>query len=135
MPSVTTDALLFTREKDEILLIKRLNDPGKDMWALPGGYIELDEELEESVARELLEETGIDYREDWMQVGAYGAVNRDPRGRVIMVAFMAIVDKNDFVLKAGDDAKEVRWFLLNDLPELAFDHKLVIDEAHSMLFA
>jgi 8-oxo-dGTP diphosphatase len=131
-PAVTVDAVLFTESGSEVLLIKRKFEPGKGSWALPGGFIELDEELECAVARELLEETGVDYRGQWLQVGAYGSVNRDPRGRVIMVAFKAFVQKDAHPLKAGDDAAEAQWFEISRLPKLAFDHLEVIEQAKNI---
>lgn len=120
--SNTVDILLFTvdDEKNEdikklpekelkLLLIKRKKQPFKDSWAIPGGFIDMNESLEESAYRELKEETNIDnvYLE---QLYTYGDVNRDPRMRVISTSYMALVNKENLNPKAGDDAKEVAWF-------------------------
>ena len=128
-PCVTVDAVVFNLEITEVLLIQRKNEPGKGQWALPGGFIEIDEELEESVARELMEETGIDCPGPWKQVGAYGRVDRDPRGRVIMIAFTTLLNKDKNCLEAGDDAQDARWFSLKEIPEMAFDHPDVVKNA------
>lgn len=126
-PLVASDILLFTVIKDKlnILLIERLNEPYKGSWALPGGFVEGDESLEEAALRELNEETGIKdvYLE---QFHTFGDVDRDPRGRVISVAFYALVANKKTTLRAASDAKEVRWFEVEHLPKLAFDHRLVI---------
>lgn len=132
-PAVTVDVALFDVSGSEacgVLLIKRGEDPYKGLWALPGGFIEMDEELAESAARELWEETGIRMRPEALtEIGAYGGVKRDPRGRTIGVAFAAPVRKADHEARAGDDAAEARWFALDDLPELAFDHDEIIRDS------
>lgn len=127
-PAVTTDAILVAKQQDQIaiLLIQRGIDPYKGHWALPGGFIEMDEELEDACARELEEETGITGVQ-LQQLAAFGGVNRDPRGRTISVVFWAKVSSK-LKAKAGDDAQHAKWFSLNNLPPLAFDHQKVIQQ-------
>ncbi len=129
-PSVTVDIVLFmdTSPYPQVLLIRRKNPPFKDLWALPGGFLEMDESLQESALRELHEETGIS---DVVltQIGAYGEPDRDPRGRVITIAYMGIVQSDQQEAVAGSDAAEVSWFSTADLPMLAFDHKDIIIKA------
>ena len=123
-PMVTVDAAVFrfARNKASLLLIKRGNEPYKGHWAIPGGFIELDEELEHAVARELEEETGL-VNISLEQMHTFGTCGRDPRGRQITVVFMGIAGHGRDRLKPGDDAAEARWFDINKLPEdMAFDH-------------
>jgi len=124
-PMVTADALVFAvcGGRKSVLLIKRGNDPYKGLWALPGGFLEMDEELETAAARELFEETGIDGIK-LKQMHAFGTVGRDPRGRMITIVYTATLDK-EIEPKAGDDAAEAKWFDVQNLPELAFDHSEV----------
>lgn len=123
----TVDAIIIDKKtKSQILLIKRLNDPYKNCWALPGGFIEMDETLEESVIRETMEETSLSGIE-FEQFRIYGNPGRDPRGRNITLTFYGLCE-NPEQAKAGDDAGELKWFLLNDLPELAFDHQKMIND-------
>jgi 8-oxo-dGTP diphosphatase len=123
----TVDAIIIDSEtKSKILLIYRLNEPYKNCWALPGGFIEMDETLLDSVNRETLEETslsGIEFK----QFRTYGDPGRDPRGRNITVVFYGFCDDKDKAV-AGDDAKSLQWFNLSDLPELGFDHQQVIED-------
>lgn len=131
---VATDCVLFTILHDELklLLIKRKNEPFKGKFALPGGHVEKEENLEDSAARELEEETGVKSIH-LQQLKAYGDVGRDPRGRVITVAFLALVDGEKIKLQAGTDAEIARWFSAYELPELAFDHhKIVKDALHTL---
>ena len=123
---VTVDIVLFKVE-NQILLIKRKNDPFKDCWALPGGFVDENEDLEAAALRELEEETTIKL-EKLSQLGAYGKPFRDPRSHVVSVAYFTNVDKNT-VAKAADDAKEAQWFAITNLPELAFDHAEIIKDA------
>ena len=125
---VTVDVLVINKKTNEILLIKRLNEPFKDCWALPGGFVDENEDLEQAARRELFEETNIETAE-MTQIGAFGKPNRDPRGHMISVAYQTDLIENQIV-KAKDDAKETKWFSLNDLPDLAFDHLEII---HSIL--
>ena len=124
-PSVTVDAILISKQ-NSVLLIERSGEPFKGKWALPGGFIELDESLETACHRELEEETGLKV-DKLTQFKAYGAVDRDPRGRTISVIFYSFQDE-EAIPMAGDDAANAQWFPLSQLPELAFDHQLIIDE-------
>jgi 8-oxo-dGTP diphosphatase len=123
-PMVTADAVVFrlAEEKFWLLLIRRGNEPYKGDWAIPGGFVELDEELEDAAARELEEEAGLrGIRLEQMRT--FGAVGRDPRGRQITVVYMGIAEEGRDGLRAGDDAAEAKWFEIDDLPEnMAFDH-------------
>lgn len=129
---VTVDAVVFSDDQREVLLIQRRHDPFQGQWALPGGFVEDDEDLDTAVARELEEETGVQTR-GFRQVHTFGAPNRDPRGRAISVAYYVLVRQDDFQPQAATDAQAVRWFLLDDLPELAFDHADIINEAAKFL--
>lgn len=126
---VTVDVLLFrmVNGKQEILLIERLKEPFKDCWALPGGFVDPGEDLEDAAKRELLEETSI-VVESLRQLKAYGKPGRDPRGHTVSIIFNGTVTQ-DSVAKAQDDAKSVCWFPLDDLPPLAFDHEFIIKES------
>lgn len=124
-PAVTVDTILISKQ-NSVLLIQRSDEPFKGKWALPGGFIELDESLETACHRELEEETGLKVKQ-LTQFKAYGAVDRDPRGRTISVIFYSFQDK-EAIPMAGDDAANAQWFPLSQLPELAFDHQLIIDE-------
>ena len=132
-PAVTADCIVFAcqNEKTQVLLIKRGSEPCKDMWALPGGFMNIDESAEEAAIRELKEETGIDVKEV-TQVGAYSKVDRDPRERVITIAFYTVID-NPVKAVGQDDAKQAEWFTLDNLPTLAFDHSKILSAAIGML--
>jgi len=125
-PMVTVDALVFAvcGGRKSVLLIRRGNEPYKGLWAIPGGFLEMDEELEDAAKRELFEETGIEDVE-LRQMHTFGTLGRDPRGRQITVVFTGTVDK-EIEPAAGDDAAEAEWFDVENLPELAFDHDKVI---------
>ena len=130
-PAVTTDAVVFGFDGDKlnVLLIERGNQPFLGCWALPGGFIkEDDKSAEDSVYRELHEETNVDnlYLEEFK---TFSNSQRDPRERVITIAYFALVVKNNYKIKGGDDARKAEWFPIDNLPELAFDHKEIIDEA------
>lgn len=127
---VTVDALVLFKPDNgscEILLIKRGNPPFEGLYALPGGFPEMDELLADAAHRELKEETGIAGIE-LKQLGTFDAVDRDPRGRNISVAFYGFVTERA-IPNAGDDATEARWFCINSLPPLAFDHQTIIAKA------
>jgi 8-oxo-dGTP diphosphatase len=130
-PAVSADVVVLKRDstsnKTSILLIERLRDPFANCWALPGGFMEIDETIESTAIRELQEETGL-VVESIRQIGVFSAVDRDPRGRVLTVGFLAEVTGNPDVV-AADDAKSVHWFDLDDLPSLAFDHDVIIRQA------
>jgi 8-oxo-dGTP diphosphatase len=135
-PMVTVDAVVFgVAEEDlHILLIERRRDPFQGLWALPGGFIDMDEDLEASVRRELAEETGVTGIR-FEQLGAYGTPGRDPRGRTISIAYMALVNRDSHVPRGGDDAADARWFALHKLPQLAFDHASIVHDATAALRA
>ena len=129
-PSVTVDIVLLTDAlpHPQVLLIRRKNPPFKNLWALPGGFLEMDESLHESALRELHEETNISDVQ-LTQIGAFGKPNRDPRGRVITIAYLGIVKSEQQKAVAGSDASEVAWFSTSNLPQLAFDHNDIIKKA------
>lgn len=125
-PSVTTDCVIFgydTKEGLSVLLIKRGIDPFKDHWAFPGGFIKMDEDAETGARRELREETSLETAHI-EQFGCFSEVNRDPRERVITIAYYALVKKSDVV--GGDDASEAHWFPIDNVPPLAFDHDRIL---------
>jgi len=133
-PAITTDVVIFTvrTEKLEVLLIRRKIEPFKDRWAIPGGFLNMDEDLDTCAARELQEETGI--REVYLeQLYTFGKVGRDPRERVVSVAYFALAPMQDQTIRAGDDAAETRWFAVDDLPNLAFDHQDILNLARQRL--
>ncbi len=126
-PAVTVDVILITENKvPEILFIQRKNNPFQNLWAFPGGFLDMDEDLETAAKRELQEETGIE-NIDITQFKTYGAPDRDPRGRTVSVVFYAFL-KNKPEAVAMDDAKDAKWFNISELPELAFDHQQIVDE-------
>ncbi|MFN6945172.1 MAG: NUDIX domain-containing protein [Cytophagaceae bacterium] len=129
-PSVTTDCVIFgyNNPKLYILLIKRRNEPFAGKWALPGGYVDIKESCENAAVRELQEETGLKIL-DLKQLKTFSEVSRDPRERTISVVFYGETRIKESETKAGDDATEAKWFHIYDLPELAFDHKKIIDYA------
>lgn len=127
-PAVTVDVAIFmpTNGNHKILLIERAQEPYKGLYALPGGFVEIQETLEEAAQRELEEETGLKTLQ-LTQVHTFSDPDRDPRGRVISTCFAAVLmDANQLDLRAGSDAADVGWFVINELPALAFDHGLVI---------
>ncbi len=129
-PMVTVDIVVFTVKNGDlnILLVKRKFNPFKGKWALPGGFIREKEEIKKAAARELEEETGVSgvYLE---QLYTFGEVKRDPRGRVITVAYFALVPDDKFRLRASYDAEDVQFFSTKSLPLLAFDHKEILQYA------
>lgn len=127
-PAVTTDCVILTFHEDKlkILLIKRGIEPFKGMWALPGGFMKIDESAEECAIRELTEETGV-RPEAIKQFHTFTAPGRDPRERVITIAFYALTKWQNAV--GADDAMFADWIPVNSLPPLAFDHKTIIDLA------
>ena len=127
-PAVTADCVVITRETEpKVLLIQRAIEPYKGCWAFPGGFMNMDETTEQCAIRELEEETGL--KLDIMhQIGAYSKVDRDPRGRTITVAYLAIIDK-PVQVNGQDDAAKAEWFPINNLPHLAFDHQEIMTDA------
>ena len=132
-PALGTDMLLFSHQTENIyiLLIERGNNPFQGFWAFPGGFVEEGESCEDAVLRELKEETGLSHT-DLHQIGTFSDPNRDPRGWIVTVAFASWVNMNDLNPVAGDDAKNVKWFSLYDLPQLAFDHSAILNKAISV---
>lgn len=135
-PAVTTDVVIFTIRDGQLklLLIKRGGDPYQGRWALPGGFIEMGEDLEAGARRELEEETGVSgvYLE---QLYTFGKPDRDPRERVISVAYYALIPSDQVRLQAATDAEAVGWFAFEELPPLAFDHDEIVTMAHQRLVA
>jgi 8-oxo-dGTP diphosphatase len=129
-PAVTTDCLIFSRSGNQLylLLIQRDSPPFEGKWAFPGGFVEIDENLDDAAYRELKEETGIVHT-SLFQFKTYGEVNRDPRGRTISIVYYGFINSDNDMSKAGSDARAVKWFSVNNLPELAFDHNEIITEA------
>ena len=127
-PMVTVDAVVFSLSKGRtrVLLVNRGKEPYKGKWAVPGGFIEIDEELEDAVARELKEETGLTGVQ-LEQMRTFGKCGRDPRGRQISIAFIGVATTGQDNINAGDDAAKAQWFDIEELPEdLAFDHDEMI---------
>ena len=132
-PAVTVDMILFAYQNNQltVLLIRRRNDPFKGKWALPGGFVGETEDLRDAVVRELKEETNVEnvYLE---QLYTFGQPERDPRTRVITVAYFALLSVDEVAqqhVQSGDDAGEARWWNIYALPELAFDHERILDYA------
>ena len=127
-PSVTTDCVIFgfdLKEGLSVLLVERGKEPFKGRWAFPGGFLEMDESAETGALREMKEETEFDAETGFLeQLGCFSDVDRDPRGRVITIAFYALVHKRE--VKGGDDARQARWFPITDIPSMAFDHEKIL---------
>jgi len=132
-PSYTVDAAIIAKLDRKVLLILRKHDPYAGKWAFPGGFMDMDETPEEAIVRELEEEThitGIELK----QFKTYGALGRDPRGRTISTLFIGFVEHStDVKAKGGDDAAEARWFPLDNVPDLAFDHGVIFKELEDYL--
>lgn len=127
-PAVTTDCVVFGKVGNDtkVLLIERGNEPYKGCWAFPGGFLNMDENAEQGALRELKEETGLDLK-NIKQIGAFSDVHRDPRSRVITIAYYAVTEISDVC--GSDDAAKAQWFSLNNIPPLAFDHDKILREA------
>lgn len=131
-PAVAVDCVVFGLDLDEdaleILLIQRSNEPFAHAWALPGGFMQMDETAGDAARRELEEETGVTdvYLE---QLYTFTDVARDPRGRVVSIAYYALAKLSDHRIRAATDAENVGWFGIHELPRLAFDHRVIIDTA------
>lgn len=138
-PAVTADCVVMTRKRlrvgddksgiavPQVLLIERGADPYKGCWAFPGGFMNMDETTEECAIRELEEETGMKVK-DLQQIGAYSKVDRDPRGRTITVAYLAVIDA-PIAVTGQDDAAKAQWWPIDALPPLAFDHEEIMRDA------
>ena len=124
-PALTADCVVFCKDSDglSVLLIERANEPFKGCWAFPGGFMDMDENAEECARRELKEETGLEVRA-MRQLGAFTDVNRDPRGRTVSIAYYAVIEKTE--VKGSDDAAQARWFPIDSIPSLAFDHEKIL---------
>jgi len=132
-PAVTADiAVLRLTGVPEILLVQRKDPPFQDMWALPGGFMDMDETLEEAARRELLEETSIQAGE-LIRFDTYDAPGRDPRGRTITQVFILLWKEGMGLPVAGSDARSLAWFEFTSLPELAFDHDRIIGDVTRMI--
>jgi len=128
-PALTIDCAVFRKVKNnlQLLLIQRDRYPFEGMWALPGGFIEIEERLHEAASRELEEETGL----TGIRLTPYktfDAIDRDPRGRTISFIFYGFLDTTSNQVKAASDARDARWFNVKELPELAFDHAEIVGE-------
>lgn len=132
-PALTVDCVVFgVDEALQVLLVKRDLDPYRGKWALPGGFVHVDETVDDAARRELREETGLEkvYLE---QLYTFGALDRDPRERVVSVAYYALVRLSDHQVKAATDARDAAWFPMTDLPRLAFDHAEILSVARERL--
>jgi 8-oxo-dGTP diphosphatase len=134
--ALTVDCVVFgLDERDlKVLLIQRAADPFAGRWAIPGGFVEVDETLDAAAFRELREETGVD-KLFLEQLYTFGAVDRDPRERVVSVAYFALVKLGEHRVRAATDARNAAWFALDDLPKLAFDHHDILATAQARLRA
>jgi 8-oxo-dGTP diphosphatase len=132
--AVTVDCVVFGLDDEDlkVLLIRRDLPPFEDKWALPGGFVRLDETLDEAARRELQEETSLE-RVFLEQLYTFGGIDRDPRERVITVAYYALVRLSDHRVQAATDARDAVWFAMDDLPPLAFDHDQILETAHQRL--
>lgn len=129
-PALTVDCVIFCKSNQEyyVLLIERANLPFIGKWAFPGGFVDMDEDLETAAYRELKEETGFEGIK-LEQYRTYGAVNRDPRVRTVSVVYTSIIERDELpAVKGDDDAAPAQWIAISDLPELAFDHNLIMKE-------
>lgn len=129
-PALTVDCVVFGIDEEDlkVLLIERDLEPFAGRWALPGGFVDVDEELEEAARRELEEETGIN-RVYLEQLYTFGTVDRDPRERVVTVAYYALCNLRDHHIQAATDARDAAWFSVSEVEGLAFDHDHVLDTA------
>jgi 8-oxo-dGTP diphosphatase len=136
-PSLTVDCVIFGLDESaslKVLLIQRALEPYKDSWALPGGFVDMKEDLEEAALRELEEETGV--KDVFIeQLFTFGQPNRDPRGRVVSVAYYALTNLVNHPVQASSDARNVQWFEFDNIPPLAFDHEQIFEIAIARLRA
>lgn len=136
-PALTVDCVIFGLDdgsKLKVLLIQRKNEPFKGCWALPGGFVDMEENLEQSALRELEEETGV--KDVFIeQLYTFGEPGRDPRGRTVSVAYYALVNLAEHPVQPSSDAQEAKWFEVDHLPSLAFDHDHILQMAINRLRA
>lgn len=135
-PGLAADTVLFGLDDQalQVLLIERANEPFAGCWALPGGFVEMDESIDDAARRELCEETGVDLPAGRLeQLQAFGAVDRDPRGRTVAVAYMGVIKIDEFPARAASDARRLAWFPRTMLPALAFDHAVMVRLAYERL--
>ena len=126
---LTADAILIVG--DEVLLVQRKHEPYQGKWGLPGGFVDPDEKVMDAAKRELQEETGVE-NVSLTQFGAYGDPGRDPRGRTVSLAYWSLLE-NKPAAKAADDAADLAWFPLHELPDMAFDHEQILADVRSRL--
>jgi len=132
-PALTVDTVVVRGEREhEVLLIRRKHDPYAGKWAIPGGFVDENESLEEAARRELKEEANVDARA-LEQLYTFGDKGRDPRGWTVSVVYLTKVDGAKLNPRAADDAAEVEWFSLKKLPPLAFDHDKILSVVQSRL--
>ncbi len=133
-PALTVDCVVFGLDEQglKVLLIQRDREPYQERWALPGGFVQVDETLEDAAHRELAEETGI-RKVPLEQLYTFGAIDRDPRERVVSVAYYALVKLGDHRIRPATDARDAAWFGVSDAPPLAFDHQAILETALARL--
>ena len=126
-PALTVDSIVFRENSDEteVLLVQRKNPPYKGYWAFPGGFVEIDESSENAVKRELTEETGLTGVR-LKQLYTFSEINRDPRGRTVSIVYYGFVDLENSGVAGSSDAAYAKWFSINNLPPLAFDHTKIL---------
>jgi len=129
-PMVTVDAIIFTIHEGrlDVLVIQRGHEPFKGMWALPGGFLDMDEEPAKGAARELEEETGLKGF-NLVQFQTFGDLDRDPRGRVLTIGYLGLMPQGAQIARAGDDAADTNWLPVESLPRLASDHNKIVEAA------
>ena len=133
-PALTVDIVVFALDEDDlmVMLIQRDLPPFEGQWALPGGFVHIDETLDDAARRELQEETGL--KDIFLeQLYTFGDMERDPRERVVTVAYYALVNLEGHNVQASTDARNAAWFAMSELPELAFDHEQILQVAHQRL--
>ena len=130
-PAVTVDLVVFLPDRKglRVLLIRRKHDPFAGRWAIPGGFLEIEEPLETGARRELKEETGLELSGPIAQIGVFGDPGRDPRGRTISIAHAGVADPDHSTIRGGDDAESAAWHDPLNPPELAFDHDRILAAA------
>ena len=132
--ALTVDAVIFSKSDEglNVLLIRRSKEPFKDCWAFPGGYVNIEETIDNAVNRELEEETNLS-NISLTRFDIFDAIDRDPRERTVSVAYYGFINGSNMPVKAGDDAKDAKWFSVKNLPELAFDHSIILKKILEVL--